>query len=263
MKSKFLQVAFLLVVLWYSATALNPNNPPTGATGAPTETSCNRSGCHSGGTYTGTSTLTGIPDTVVAGKTYTVTLTHKSNAVRSGFQMTCLDAKNVKCGTFVIGTGSVLASSATRNYIGQSTPKTLTAGATSWTYSWKAPPTLTTDKLSFYFVTLACNGNGKESTDNSFTGSKTVYFKVATPTAEVQADQFVRCYPNPVVADLNIDLIQGSTGEATIYDFMGKKLSTTELSASNKLAMSHLSAGTYIVDMTINGQHFSKRIVKL
>jgi hypothetical protein len=263
MKSKFLQLMLLCAILWYGTTALNPSNPPTGATGAPSETSCNRSGCHSGGTYVGTSTLTGIPDTVVAGKTYTITLTHKSNAVRSGFQMTCLDSKNAKCGTFVIGTGSVLANTTTRNYIGQSTPKNLAAGATSWTYSWKAPTTLTTDKLSFYFVTLAANGNGKESTDNSFTGSKTVYFKTATPTSEVQADQFVRCYPNPVVSDLNIDLIQGSTGEVSIYDFMGKKLSTTELLASNKLAMSHISAGRYIIDMTINGQHFSKRIVKL
>jgi hypothetical protein len=263
MKSNFLQLFTVLAILWYTTTSLDPSNPPTGATGAPTETTCNRSGCHSGGTYTGTSAITGIPDTVVAGKTYSITLTHKSNAVRSGFQMTCLDSKNVKCGNFVVGTGSNVTTAASRQYIRQSTSKNLVSGATNWVFNWTAPTTLTTDNLSFYFVTLAANNNGKESADNSLTGSKKVYFKVTTPTAEVQVDQFVRCYPNPVVSDLNIDLIQGSTGEAIIYDFMGKKLSTTELYASNKLAMSHLSAGTYIVDMTINGQHFSKRIVKL
>ncbi len=263
MKSKFLQLAFLLAVLWYSTTALNPSNPPTGATGAPSESTCNRSGCHSGGTYVGTSTMTGIPDTVVAGKTYTITLTHKSNAVRSGFQMTCLDSKNVKCGTFVVGTGSVLASTTTRNYIGQSTPKVLASGAGSWTYSWKAPATLSADFLTFYFVTLAANGTGKENLDNSLPGSKKVYFKAITPTTEIQADQYVRCYPNPVVADLNIDLVQGSKGTAVVYDFMGKKVANIDLTSNTKFSMNEFSAGTYIIDMNIDGQHISQRILKL
>ncbi|HND89426.1 MAG TPA: hypothetical protein PK971_13920, partial [Saprospiraceae bacterium] len=63
----------------------DPNNPPTARTGAPGETTCQASGCHSGGAFTGTVTISGVPDTAVYGQTYTITLTNASNCTRAGF----------------------------------------------------------------------------------------------------------------------------------------------------------------------------------
>lgn len=84
----------------------DPNNPPTARTGAPGETTCGASGCHSGGTYTGSVTISGVPDTIVANQSYTVNLTNTSNAIRAGFELTCLDNSNAKCGTLSTGSGT-------------------------------------------------------------------------------------------------------------------------------------------------------------
>ena len=132
-KSTFLSL--LLLSVWYISTSSrkDPNNPPLARTGAPGETTCGASGCHSGGTFTGTVTISGIPDTISANTSYSVTLTNTSNAVRAGFQLTCLDSLNAKCGSLTNGTGTSTGSQSStgRQYIRQSAPKALSNGAAS------------------------------------------------------------------------------------------------------------------------------------
>lgn len=88
------KATFCLAILWFSlsSTIKDPSDPPMGNTGAPGETTCAQTGCHSGGVYTGTVALTGVPDTVTANTSYTLTLTNTSNAPRAGFQLVCLDS---------------------------------------------------------------------------------------------------------------------------------------------------------------------------
>ena len=171
-----------LATLWFSlsSTIKDPSNPPTGNTGAPNETTCAQAGCHNGGTYVGTVAVTGLPDTVVANTTYTITLTNTSNAIRAGFQMVCLDALNAQCGTFTAGTGTSIGLVGSKQYVRQSQVKIMSAGSTSWTYTWKAPATLANSPITFYFVSLAANGDGGTSSDNVLKSSKAVRFRLVS-----------------------------------------------------------------------------------
>jgi hypothetical protein len=143
MKNKLLATAFISLSLWSLFTSLrrDPGNPPISTSGAPAENNCGA--CHTGGNYTGKVEIDGIPTTVTPNKAYTITLTNTSNAVRSGFQVTCIDGSDAKCGTFTNGTGTSIANSnlLNRQYIRQSAFKTLTNGSTSWTFTWTAPAT--------------------------------------------------------------------------------------------------------------------------
>ena len=63
MTFKSLLSIFGMVAIWglLTSTLRNPNNPPLGNTGAPSETTCQKSGCHSSvGNYIGTVSLSGI-----------------------------------------------------------------------------------------------------------------------------------------------------------------------------------------------------------
>lgn len=264
MKIKSILLAFTLFVLWQtmSGSMRDPNNPPTGRTGAPGETTCGASGCHSGGTYTGTVSISGIPDTVVANQTYAVTLTNTSNAVKAGFELTCLDGANAKCGTLSTGTGTSIGNSSTRQYVRQSSPKTLSGGAASWTFNWKAPASLTNTNIKFYFISLAANGNGNKSGDNPLLANKSAVFVVPVATQEpVAFDAMAKLYPNSASEVLNVDLLQDAKGTLTIMDIQGRTVLETVLTSNNQLDISNLTKGIYIARIQANGQLATKKFL--
>ncbi|MBL7813434.1 MAG: T9SS type A sorting domain-containing protein [Saprospiraceae bacterium] len=253
-----------LTVLWFSLSSSikDPSNPPTGNTGAPNETTCQQSGCHGGGSYTGTVTITGVPDTVVANTTYTITLTNTSNAVRAGFQMVCLDALNAQCGTFTNGTGTSIGATGGKQYIRQSQVKIMTGGSASWTFTWKAPATLTNAPITFYFVTLAANGDGGTSNDNVLKSSKVVRLKTTTSNKDVANSIAVNVFPNPTKDVLNIELNDTQKADLTLTDINGRILIMKNLTEKvNKINIAHLSSGIYNAQIQSNGKSVSKKIV--
>ncbi len=137
----------------------------------------------------------------MANQSYTVTLLHSSNAVRAGFQLTCLDNNNAKCGTLTSSTGTSIGNNnlLVRQYIRQSTPKNLSNGAASWTFTWKAPGTAAGNLAKFYFTSLAANGNGNNNGDNVLVGTKTVVFPDnSVSTSEPDPKQWMHVYPTLV-----------------------------------------------------------------
>ncbi len=182
---------FMLVLFGsLSLMSLDPKNPPTGNSSAPGEISCGS--CHSGGAYTATPTLMGVPNPVVPGQTYTVTLGVTSNAVKNGFQLTCLDGNNSNCGSFSVpGAGVNLTAANGRNYARQSTPSAANA---SWTFKWTAPASLTNNAINFYYSTANCNGNGKDTGDKVTNGSfSTVLSSPVTPVSATVSKADVVC----------------------------------------------------------------------
>ncbi len=159
---------------WTLLTGFDPNNPPTGRTGAPGETTCQNTDCHGTGSYTGTVEIAGIPDTVLPNATYALTLTNTSNAVKAGFELTSLNAgTNTMAGTLTAGTGVNIGTAANgRKYARQASPHTLSGGSTSWNFTWKAPAT--GDSITFYYVSLCANNNGHEDGDNVLVANKGV-----------------------------------------------------------------------------------------
>lgn len=252
----------LLAVCYLSGTAMrDPNGPPAGRTGAPGETTCGASGCHTGGAFTGTISINGLPDTVVANQSYMVTLNHASNATKAGFELTCLDSINLKAGTLTAGSGSSLTSGGGRQYVRQSSPKTLSNGSTAWTFSWKAPAAAAGNKLTFYSASLAANGNGQRTGDNPLLGTRNVVLQTVSPTTEPAETDWVKLYPTTVHGWLHIDLKNGDNARARIFDQQGKITLETSLNAQNQLAVSALPKGLYVTEITAEGKVARKRFV--
>lgn len=264
MKNKTVLTAFALFVTWQFLTSSvrNPSNPPAGNTGAPGESTCAQSSCHGGGNFTGTVSISGIPDTVIANQTYSITLTNMSNAAKAGFQLTCLDSLNIKCGSLINGSGTSTASSGGRQYIRHNAAKNLTGGAASWTFSWKAPASLSHDDIRFYFASLAANGNNSNTGDNVFTANKSVVFRTLTGSHDQAAqDALVKLYPSATTDVLHIDLIRYTGAQLTVFNLEGRQVLEQGLAATNLLNVSQLDKGMYVAKIHAKGLLVTKKFV--
>lgn len=252
----FRKYPFLLALfcLWavLSSNLKDPNNPPTGNTGAPLEGTCGRSGCHEGGTFTGAVTLSGIPDTIKANTTYSLVVTQTSNATRAGFQLTCLDKTNVKCGTLTAATGINVTTASGRQYARQSTPKNLSGGSTSWTFTWKSPTTLPADSIKFYFASLAANGNNQRTGDKVLTGTKKVVTTSSSVAAhEALAPAFAKVYPSVLQDQLTVDLLEASAATLTLVSTKGEVVGTYTLrNGAQTLSAAQWPAGVLLARIT-------------
>ncbi len=247
----------------------DPNNPPLVRTGAPGETTCGATGCHSGGTYTGNITITGIPDTIQLNTEYTVTLTHKSNAKRAGFELTCLDNSNAKYGTLTAGTGTSIGnqSSNGRQYVRQATPKTLSTvdSTASWSFVWKSPATAPAGNTAkFYFASLASNANNNKSGDNPLVGFKQFYYATAvSATGDLAETAGIKMYPTVVTDALRIEMANASEAQVTVFALNGRQILRTQINGgAGTLPLQYLTPGVYLVQVEIDGKTTTKRVLK-
>lgn len=267
MQLKPLHVSAAIVATWFLLTDFrNPTNPPIGRTGAPGETTCAASGCHSGGNFTGTVSIAGIPDTVAPNQSYTVTLTNAGNATRAGFQLTCLDNANAKCGTLTAGSGNNVASNSAngRQYVRQSAPKTLTGGNTSWSFTWKAPATASGDLCKFYFVSLCADGNGQRTNDNPVVATKNAVLKAVSPAEEAPeaAKSWLDFQANTSTNLLTVNLLRDHKGRLEIFDMQGKMVLAATLSANNQVDIGELPSGLFVAHVAAAGKVAAMRLAK-
>ncbi len=256
----FLILPFAIICL-VASNKINPNNPPAGRTGAPGETTCQASGCHAGGAFTGTVELTGVPDTVVANTSYTLTLTNTSDAVRSGFQLTVLDKANTKVGTLTAGAGCSLANAGGRQYVRQSSPRNLTGGSTSWSFTWKAPAEVANDSIFFYFASLCADGNGQKTGDNALKNSKAVVLPaMVSSVGDKVADFDFQFYPNPAKDFVMIEI--PGKGKAEILDENGRVVLQTVVVNSKRLDITKLKNGLYFSKIEMNGESQTRIFLK-
>ncbi len=264
--SLFLIVCLLSVWHFLTSTKREPNNPPVASTGAPGETTCSKTGCHSGGSFTGTVTLEGVPDTISASATYDLVLKNTSNAVRSGFQLTVLDGTDKFAGAFTQATGVSIGTqnSSGRKYARQSSPKNLSGGSVSWTFKWKAPATMPDNKATFYFTSLCANNATDEQGDNTLIGTKSVVFKSTVAAGEPSATKkSFKIYPTTASDFLQIDLDGAEKGTASVVDLNGKTLLEKNLAPHNSLKINELAAGTYFLRVSAGGKTEVHRFFKI
>lgn len=252
-------LAFLLVSL--QSSIIDPSNPPTGRTGAPGETTCQASGCHTGGSFTGTVEITGVPDSVVAEETYSITLIHTSDAAKAGFQLTVLDEANTKAGTLTAGTGCSIGSAGGRQYVRQSSPHNINNGTTSWTFTWKAPATVVDDSIHFYFTALAANGNGQKTGDNVLVGTKNVVLPAFVSGADqAYQTEWVKIFPNPAKDFFTVETTVGTTS-LKLTDENGRIVLQKAVSNGQKIDISSLSQGVYVASFADGNGRASAKLV--
>jgi hypothetical protein len=236
-----------LILFLFVQSVMEPRNPELEVTGAPGELTCAKSTCHSGGNFTGTVNIEGLPDTISPGQTYNLNFVQKSNAITSGFEITSLDPQNMRSGTFVAGSGSSVAIGRTfnRQYIRQISARALTNGESVYSFSWKAPTSLTGDSIRFYFVGLAANDNGKNTLDNVLRGSKSVFFQNTISSTENTLNRSITLSPNPVSDYINLTSdYKGSQGYQ-IIDLVGQEVLQGLVSLNGKIDVSNLEHGFY------------------
>lgn len=263
MKIKNLLIGFGILSLWYVNTALNPSNTPLGVTGAPGEKTCStQAGCHSGGTFTGTATIDGLPDVVEAGKTYNLTVTGTSaTAKNGGFQLTCLDGTNTKSGTLIAGTTSqVPGLSGGRQYARQIKAAAYANSKISFPLSWTAPATSANTDITFYASVLCANGANGQGGDNALSATRKVTFKT-TATNDAALEKAMTLFPNPVINELNITLTDAPNATFTLSNQIGQAVITSKVNEKESFDVSNLARGTYFAKIQVGDKQAVKKVV--
>ncbi|MFZ1748575.1 MAG: T9SS type A sorting domain-containing protein [Saprospiraceae bacterium] len=253
--------AIILTPLFAPGFILDPSNPPTGQTGAPNETTCSTaSGCHSGGNYTGATTLTGLPDQILPSTAYNVSITLTSTCVKTGFELTVLDKNNAKCGTLTAGINNNVKTIGLKEYARQTNALNLSAGKATYAFKWTSPAAITGDSAFFYFVMLQANGNGSTSGDNAAMGKKVVNM---TNTSAINNDLEtlgVDIYPNPTSDYLNITWPNSEQADVALINSQGQHLMSFKLTKSKTLDIKNLSEGIYFLNLKSSKISFSRTI---
>lgn len=160
---------YLMAILVSSILFLsNAFNPPNARTGAPGEGLC--SNCHSGGSFQGTVSISGIPSTVEANQLYSVELTITATSgspSAAGFQLVALNSSNQNIGTLIVTNGAQTGvnTEGGRTYMEQRGAKSFSGNTVTWEFDWEAPAGPNNEDITFYFVGNMVNGNGNTSGD--------------------------------------------------------------------------------------------------
>jgi hypothetical protein len=177
MKNKIITICVLTVLslLWMSNA-----NGVANRNGAPGETACNASGCHtsnalnSGG---GSITITdNIPTTgYIPGQTYTINVTVAKTGVNLfGFGFEAVSSSNTTAGTLVVlNAASTKTLNGTRTNMVHLTNSGVSASSKTFTFGWIAPST-PNGNVTFYAAGNAANGNGSDTGDYIYTTTKTI-----------------------------------------------------------------------------------------
>lgn len=161
------------------------DNPPNARTGAPGEGLCS-TGCHGGGGFSGNVAISGIPGTVQAGQTYTVTLTTTATSGSpsvGGFQIVALNSGNMNIGDLIVLNAAETGTdfSGGREYMEHRGDKNYSGNTVSWTFDWQAPAGPNNETITFYFSSVMANNNSAFSGDNAVNSSFSVLLQAPTP----------------------------------------------------------------------------------
>lgn len=238
--------------------------------------------CHSGGTFSPTTTIdirnsVGTIVTTVEGDSVydvTVTITAGSGTPAGyGFQAIFLsDSANVNAGTFQNpGTGQATHTFGNgRVAIEHNTPAT----SNTFSFQWKAPAYAPGGTATLYAYGLAVNRNFGTTGDN---GNAATYQVIVTPAAQnptalnrLDANMEISIFPNPALSHLNVnfDITSPEDIEFGVFNANGQLIKVQNIAASEasnqiRFDVSDLAAGAYLLVATnTKGARISKSFVK-
>jgi hypothetical protein len=214
MKKKMVVVLATAVVITGMSFNVLDDNGKAGATGSPSEGTCNQSGCHNtytintgGGSVTITApTMTGWQ--YVPGQTYAISVTvAKSGINLFGLGFEALTSAGANGGTLTAGTGTSLKSATIAGNSRTSIVHALNGGATAnthtFTFNWKAPAT-NIGNITFYCAGNAANKNGSVSGDYIYTTSQVITPASSTGIQEQSYAENVMVFPNPAIDHIQV-----------------------------------------------------------
>jgi len=230
-----------------------------GATGVGNCTNCHSGTINSG---TGTSSITtNIPASgYAAGTTYTITGTITEAGINVfGFEVTAeKDADNSKVG-MIVATDATNTKVVGGTAITHKAAGTTGAGSRTWSFDWTAPASGTGD-VTFYGAFNSANGNGATSGDKIYSTSIGVSEDVQTGLVEKINSFEVLIYPNPVISSFEV-VTSKDIDAVKVFSLSGKEITTT-IQNGNVFDATRLSSGIYFVQIVVEGELMTKKIIK-
>jgi len=173
-------IVMLLTLLSSFSALMRSSQPPAGKTGA-TGAYCTE--CHSGNALNapgGNVSVTGLPENYTAGTSYSfgVNITHGvADRRRWGFEITAINSNGQEVGTFssTNPNAAIIGASKELGHLNA----VITPSQQSFTYNnltWTAPvnPGVADETVTFYFSSIAANGNGSSSGDFVYAATKVI-----------------------------------------------------------------------------------------
>ena len=281
-----LSVCTYITLSSFKTTGMHPSS--TGGPGELGNCSNASTGCHAGATITNDNTsivntlIYSMSDSsYVPGQTYTVTVqAKKTGIVKMGFGIVALTTTgNNNAGSWQItdatsthiiaGTGSL----ASRSYVTHAQPGTttpyVTSGLGKWTFAWKAPSS-DQGNIKFYYCTNCTNNNGANTGDALYLSSFQIHPKSTNAISEWINESGVSIAVDRSSHELllNYQLMKDCELSVNLLDAQGKMVQKADL--SNKYAgrncdrinlVQDISSGIYLVNVNINNQTLTKKIM--
>ena len=236
-----------------------------------TGTTCNTSGCHTGGAVnSGPGNVvitTNIPASgYVWGETYQITVTVNSggtNGVLYGFACSAAkDGTTILTGGFESADGTTLIKSG-GNYIVHNTAIAGNGNPShAFTFNWTAPVG-GTGSVKFYAAGNSANGNGSNSGDQIYNGTLTVTEMPGFGLTESIISAF-NLYPNPASEFVNVNIPEGLLdSQIRLMDITGKTIVSQQLNQNIvQLDINLIPAGMYVVEILKDGKSYTSRLIK-
>lgn len=267
MKNQWCFLILLLSGFTYLILLGNSAGAPAQTTGAPSEATCGRSGCHSVveniGDATvslnyGTGDLTYIPDEVYP---ITIEMTKLLNDAKNGFQIVALDSMNKNAGTWELVDEAVTqirfgASLADRAYVTHTRAGNVLS---SWAMNWVAPME-DIGPVTFYLAVNDADGNGSRVGDDIYMTNLSVSSNKTTST-EAHLLRQISIYPNPAKHFIAIQSPDLSILQAKLYTATGHLIQ--QQSFPTRLDVSNHPIGLYLLELhTSNGILLEKVLIQ-
>lgn len=179
MNIKLTRRSSLCLVIGGAFACLTLSSNSTGITGRST-VGCGGGGCHGNSSTSTILSISGIPGAGwVASTAYTITVTVTNTAkVAAGFDLT------VSAGTVSAASSGATASGTEARH---TTPKTLSAGTATWTFTWTSPAT--GSSVVFDMAGNAVNLNSNADAGDVWNTTSQTYNAVSTVTAPTISGQ--------------------------------------------------------------------------
>jgi len=260
MKKNYLFKSILLLIP-ISAVFLLSFSSGNGSplSGSPGDGGNNCTQCHSGtANNSNIQITTNIPVTGYAFNTeYDITITNSGGGTRNGFQVTAeKDTDNSKVGTFRSVNSATQTADNNKRIIHTNSGNS----QNSWSFKWTSPSS-EQGKITFYGASVSGNGNFSNSGDQVFIGKSNSNSSLSV--SDLQKLDF-ELFPNPASENVSIQ-ISNSTENATVtfFNYLGKEVYSQKISnATQKISVSNLSSGVYIVKIMSDGKTGIKKFIK-
>ena len=237
-----------------------------------TGTTCNTSGCHTGGAVNSgpgsVAITTDIPGAgYTAGSQYSINVTvNAGGANGNAFGFACSAAKDgttTPTSGFSAVDGTTLAKSGGA-YMVHSTAASGSGGADSHTFTvhWTAPAS-GTGTVKFFAAGNSANGNGQSTGDQIYNATITVPEAPGAGNTDAVIDAF-RPFPNPATEQVTLNVPdQLLEGSVRVLDMTGKTVFNAQvLSQQLSIDLTAFTQGAYIVEIQKDGKSYTSRLVK-